>query len=286
MKSLQQSCRRAGALGALAACLPPLMLLLAALLLGCQQRSAPKMEAAPAPAEAAPAASPSASFDHTVFDRILQAHVEKGLVDYASLKAEDEADLDEYLQSLADAKGFDGSDDELAFWLNVYNAGVIKGILERYPNVKSVMDIEGFFDDKRWRAAGRLRSLNEIENEIIRPRFEDPRIHFILVCAAQSCPPLPNRAMEGKTLQSQLDRATRDAINSPKYVQVDPEAKVLRLTHTMSWYRKDFEAEAGSLQAYVLKYIEDPGKSQLQGADYTVQFMDYDWALNDAGATR
>jgi len=240
------------------------------------------MEAAPAPAEAA---APT-SFDHTLFDRILQVHVENGLVDYASLKAEDEADLDEYLQSLADAKGFDGSDDELAFWLNAYNAAVIKGILDRYPQVKSVMDIEGFFEDKRWRAAGRLRSLNEIENEIIRPRFEDPRIHFILVCAAQSCPPLPNRAMEGKTLQSQLDRATREAVNSTKYVQVDPEAKVFRLSRIMSWYRKDFEEEAGSLQAYVLRYIEDPAKSQLQGADYTVEFMDYDWALNDAGATR
>lgn len=248
------------------------------------------MEAAPAPGEAAPAAPAETaaltSFDHTPFDRILQSHVENGLVDYASLKAEDEADLDEYLQSLADAKGFAGPDDELAFWLNAYNAGVIKGILDRYPNVKSVMDIKGFFDDKRWMAAGRLRSLNEIENEIVRPRFEDPRIHFILVCAAQSCPPLPNRAMNGPTLQSQLDRAAKDAISSTKYVQVDPEAKVLRLTRIMSWYRKDFEDDAGSLQAYVLKYIEDPAKSQLRGANYTVQFMDYDWALNDAGATR
>ena len=274
MKSVQQSYRSAGA------CLLPSAVLLAALLLGCQQRSPTEMEVAPAPA-----ASPiGASFEHGLFDRILQAHVEDGLVDYASLEAEHAGDLDEYLQSLADAKGFAGSDDELAFWLNAYNASVIKGILDRYPGVKSVMGIKGFFDDKRWMTAGRLRSVNEIENEIIRPRFEDPRIHFILVCAAQSCPPLQNRAMDGTTLQSQLDRATRDVINSTKYVQVDPEAKVLRLTRIMSWYRDDFEADAGSLQAYVLKYIEDPGKSQLQGADYTVQFMDYDWALNDVSA--
>ena len=263
-----------------------LSLVVALLLLGCQAETPEEAETTAAPTESLNASPTSVSFDHILFDRILQAHVKDGLLDYASLKAEDEADLDEYLQTLADAKGFDGSDDELAFWLNVYNAGVIKGILERYPGVKSVMDIEGFFDNKRWRAAGRLRSLNEIENEIIRPRFEDPRIHFILVCAAQSCPPLPNRAMYGATIQSQLDRATTEAINSTKYVQVDAEAKVLRLTHIMSWYRDDFEAEAGSLQGYVLKYIEDPGKSQLKGADYTVQFMDYDWALNDAGATR
>ncbi|MCJ7749788.1 MAG: DUF547 domain-containing protein [Armatimonadetes bacterium] len=270
--------------GAWVALLLPIVVAL--LLLGCQAETPEAAETTAAPT-ASPAGAPtSASFDHTPFDRILQAHVKDGLVDYASLKAEHAADLDEYLQSLADAKGFDGSDDELAFWLNAYNASVIKGILDRYPNVKSVMDIEGFFDDKRWRAAGRLRSLNGIENEIIRPRFEDPRIHFILVCAAESCPPLPNRAMDGKTLQSQLDRAAKEAIDSIKYVQVDPDAKVLRLTRIMSWYRKDFEADAGSLQAYVLKYIEDPGKSQLQGADYTVQFMDYDWALNDAGATR
>ena len=92
--------------------------------------------------------------------------------------------------------------------------------------------------------------------------------------------------MDGATLQSQLESAAANAVNSTKYVQVEPEAKVLHLTRIMSWYRDDFEAEAGSLQAYVLKYIEDLGKSQLQGADYTVEFMDYDWALNDAGATR
>ena len=278
MKPLQHSYRRAGA------CLLPSAVLLASLLLGCQQKSATKMEAASAPA-AAPTPT-SASFDHTPFDRILQAHVKDGLVDYASLKGQDERNLDAYLESLADAKGFAGPDDELAFWLNVYNAAVIEGILDRYPNLESVMDIEGFFDERRWMAAGRLRSLNEIENEIIRPRFEDPRIHFILVCAAQSCPPLQNRAMDRATLESQLHRATKEAINNPKHVQVDVEAKVLRLTRIMSWFRKDFEDDSGSLESYVLKYIDEPARSQLRKDKYTVQFMDYDWTLNDAGSPR
>ncbi len=254
------------------------VLLLGLCLLGCGRSLSPAVApTTPAGAQAA-AVKP---FDHTLFDQILRAHVENGFVDYKALKAQHSAQLEEYLRSLAGAKGFAGRDDELAFWLNAYNAFVIKGVLEHYPGLKSVMDLKGFFDDRRWKAAGKLRSLNEIENEIVRPRFEDPRIHFILVCAAQSCPPLQSRAMEGATLQSQLDRAAREAINRSKYVQVEPRAKVLRLTRVMSWYRKDFEQNAGSLQAYVLKYIAEPAKSQLETADYTVEFMDYDWALND-----
>lgn len=275
MRSLHQSYRRAGA------CLLPCAALLAALISGCQEGTRERAETA-----AAPAAPPaSASFDHSLFDRILQTHVKDGLVDYASLKAEDEANLDGYLQSLADARGFAGPDDELAFWLNVYNASVIKGILDRYPNLKSVMDVEGFFDDKRWMAAGRLRSLNEIENEIIRPRFEDPRIHFILVCAAQSCPPLQNRAMEGATLQSQFESATASAVNSPEYVQIDQETKTLRMTRILSWYRDDFIRKYGTLETFVVRYREEPGKSQLKQGGYRYEFMDYDWALNDVGGS-
>jgi len=254
-----------------------LALSLMLLMLGCGQPEPAAGTAGP-PAEAA-APTP---FDHSLFDTILLAHVENGLVDYEALKGQHSKQLEQYLRSLADAKGFAGRDEELAFWLNAYNAFVIKGVLEHYPGLESVMEVKGFFDDRRWRAARKLHSLNEIENEIIRPKFKDPRIHFILACAAQSCPPLQSRAMNPASLQSQLESAARNAINSTKYVRVDPKAKVLRLTRVMSWYRKDFEENAGSLQAYVLKSIEDPAQSQLQRADYTVQFMDYDWALNDA----
>jgi hypothetical protein len=253
----------------------------AAILLGCQSRTAP-VSIAPETVDAATAKM----FDHSAFDAILRAHIREGMVDYQALKAEHAQELDAYIATLgaADEDAFVGPDDELAFWLNAYNAFVIKGVLELYPGLEKTTGVRDFFEEKRWEVAGALRSLNEIENDIIRPKFEDPRIHFILVCAAQSCPPLQDRAMNPAKLQAQLDDATRTAVNNTKYVQVDARRKALRLTRIMRWYRADFVEKDGSLEAFVLRYLDEPAKSQLEAGGYTIEFMDYDWRLNDAGA--
>ncbi len=234
------------------------------------------------PAGAAANAAPT-PIEHTLFDEILRAHVKEGMVDYRTLQAKDAGKLQEYLRSLAlaDPTAFKGPDDELAFWLNAYNAFVIAGVLEHYPGLEKVQDLPDFFKDTRWSAAGQLYSLNEIENEIIRPEFGDPRIHFILVCAAQSCPPLQAGAMIPETLQADLDRATREAVNNAKYVLVDADAGVLRLTRIMSWYQKDFVEKDGSLEAFLLRYLEEPARSQVEGGEHTIEFMAYDWTLND-----
>jgi len=234
---------------------------------------------------AAPTGADPAPFDHSAFDRILRAHVRGGRVDYAALKAADSGRLREYVASLAAGPAsFVGADDELAFWLNAYNAFVIAGVIARYPDIKSVMDIPDFFRGERWEAAGQPRSLDQIENQIIRPKFKDSRIHFVLVCGAQSCPPLQPRAMHPATLQAQLDRAARAAVNDARYVQVDRREGRLRLTRVMSWYRKDFVESDGSLEAFLLRYLKEPARTQLGRGGLTIEFMDYDWALNDAGS--
>ncbi len=250
------------------------------LLVGCQRPQAGVPTGVPPPERR------RTPFDHSVFDEIMRSHVSKeGLFDYKGLQSEHADALRRYLDSLAaaDPDGFAGRDDELAFWLNAYNAFVIAGVLEHYPDIKSVMDLPDFFKAARWQATGKPRSLNEIENEIIRPRFRDPRVHFILVCAAQDCPPLPAHAMAAKALQADLERYTRAAVNSRKYVQIDPERKVLELTRIMRWYGKDFVEKDGSLEAFLLRYLDEPARSQLEAGGYTVEFKDYDWALNDAG---
>ncbi len=253
----------------------------AGLLLGCQSAQKP-VSVGSGPVEGALAATS----DHSAFDAILQAHIRDGMVDYGALQAQHAQQLDEYVGVLgaADPDGFASRDDELAFWLNAYNALVIKGVLELYPGLDTVMDAADFFEKKRWKVAGVLRSLNEIENDIIRPKFEDPRIHFILVCGARSCPPLQDRAMDPARLESQLDDATRAAVNNTKYVQVDAKRKALRLTRIMRWYRADFVEKDGSLEAFVLRYLDEPDRSQLEAGGYAIEFMDYDWRLNDAGA--
>lgn len=251
------------------------------LLAGCQQREG----AGPIASRAVEAAT--RGFDHSAFDAILRAHVRDGAVNYAALKAEHSDELAGYVASLAEAdpNGFTGADDELAFWLNAYNAFVIGGVLARYPEIEKVTDVGDFFKRARWKAAGGIYSLDQIENDIVRSKFEDPRIHFVLVCAAQSCPPLQAHAMDPTMLQEQLDRATREAVNDPKYVTIDPDGRVLRLTRIMSWYKQDFVEKDGSLEAFLQRYLDEPARNQLAQADFTIEFMEYDWALNDAGGS-
>lgn len=228
---------------------------------------------------------------HFGYYEILRKNVIEGKVDYRRLKTKSRPVLERYLHDLA-TENLEGPvwqrasrDAKLAFWLNAYNACVISGVIERYPDIESVQDIPGFFDDKRWLVAGEKRSLNEMENEIIRPEFKEPRIHFVLVCAAQSCPPLQPYAMIGTDLQEKLERITREVVNDDRYVQIDPKTKKLRLTRIMSWYGKDFIDKDGSLEAFLLRYLAEPARSQLEQGGYTIEFMEYDWALNDAGGS-
>lgn len=118
----------------------------------------------------------------------------------------------------------------------------------------------------------------------IRPEFRDPRVHLVLVCAAQNCPPLQPYAMLGDGLQQKLARVTRHVVNDDWYVQIDPKTERLRLTRIMSWYKQDFIDRYGSLEDFLLRYLDDPKRSQLKAAGYTVELMPYDWSLNDAGS--
>lgn len=128
--------------------------------------------------------------DHRAFDAILRAHVARGQVDYAAISKERKAALGAYLKMIAGAKpeALDSA-DRLAFYLNAYNALVIKAVVDRWPQISSVRKIDGFFDRLSYQVGGRQLTLNQLENRVIRPTFKDPRIHFALVCAARSCPP-------------------------------------------------------------------------------------------------
>ena len=150
----------------------------------------------------------AAAVDHGAFDKILRDHVKRGRVDYAAIKARAKKDLDRYVHALGQAK-LDGLSrgEKLAFYLNAYNANVIKAVVERYP-VASVAKVKGFFDRKKIRVAGSTLTLNALEHQVIRKRFAEPRIHFALVCAARSCPPLPSRAFSAKRLEQDLERLT------------------------------------------------------------------------------
>lgn len=218
---------------------------------------------------------------HARYDELLQRYVRGSGVDYAAWVAQkdDVAALDHYVEGLAalDPESWPPADG-LAFWINLYNALTVQLILENYP-LASIKDLGGVLRRSPWKrelvqVAGRPLTLDAIENEIIRPRFAEPRIHFALNCASIGCPPLADSAYRAATLEAQLDAACRRALNEDRWVRVDDDG--IRLSKIFDWYRGDFEANGGSIRAFVDRFRSTPLP------DGSIDFLDYDWSLNEA----
>ncbi len=176
----------------------------------------------------------------------------------------------------------------MALWINAYNAFTIKLILDRYPEIKSIKDIPRRWKLKRWLVGDRRYSLDEIEHEILRKRFEEPRIHFAIVCASISCPDLASEAYVGDRVEAQLDRATRRFLANPdKGFRTGfrrPESRERPEVHISSifkWFKKDFERD-GSVLDFIGPYISAPERTFVaeHGDRLKVRHLDYDWALN------
>jgi uncharacterized membrane protein YdjX (TVP38/TMEM64 family) len=218
-------------------------------------------------------------FDHSAFDRLVKAHVDPdGWIDYPGLAA-DQAALDAYLGAVA-AAPFEalGRDEKLALLINAYNAATIKLILDYWP-LDSIRDIPARrrWRDERWVVGGRTLSLDQIEHEQIRPHFIEPRIHFALVCAAGGCPPLRPEAFTGDRLEEQLEEQTRYVHSQATWLRWEPARGTLHLTPLYDWYGGDFEQVAGSVEAYVARYV--PGLAEHDRV--RIRWLDYDWAIND-----
>ncbi len=157
-----------------------------------------------------------------------------------------------------------------AFMINAYNILAIKGIVDSYP-VKSPFDINNFFDDKRYKVAGATMSLNQLEKEKLYPFAKDPRLHFVLVCAAKSCPKLADFAYTPDQLEKQLEKKTRETLNDTEFIQVS--GKKAQVSEIFNWYARDFKKD-GSVADYINKYRTTPLPSSKLG------YYTYDWSLN------
>ena len=209
---------------------------------------------------------------HTAFDEILTEYVDAaGNVDYKGLKS-NLPKLDKYLKALSESpvKSDWSKDAQLAYWINAYNAFTLKLIVDNYP-LKSIMDLEGGkVWDKKWiNLADKVYSLNEIEHDIIRPQFNEPRIHFAVNCAAASCPPLAAQAYTADNLESLLAERTKSFINNRQYNQISTSGA--EVSKIFDWYGSDF----GDLVSYLNKYSNTSIKKNA-----SVSFKEYDWSLN------
>ena len=252
------------------------------------------------PAVMAGAAQPAVPFSHKLFDGVLHAYVDcDGRVDYTGLKANRDS-LDAYIDSLgrfsprSHPDRFPAPQHELAYWINAYNAFVLKGVIDEYP-VATVMDIgegSGFFSRLYFQAGGDSLTLDELENGIIRQRYRDPRIHFAVNCAAVSCPPLENRAFRGEDLDLRLEAALQRFASAPLHVRIDAENGLLHLSKILLWFGPDFvewfprdrddPPADPTLIDYLVPYLDPEQAAYLrQNPGVAISFNDYDWTLND-----
>ena len=217
------------------------------------------------------------TLDSAAFNAVLKKYLREGRIDYAGLQAD--AAAVSQLQTYVEAIGRMPEAEPLASWINAYNALVIHAVLERYP-MKSVKDAEGgdfrFFKEIRYNVAGKQRSLDDIENRVIRPRFKDARIHVALNCGALSCPPLAPKAFEEATLDVDLDRLAEVTVNDGHHVYMK-DGKLI-VNEIFKWFEGDFTRDKGSLLQWIKAYSDDAAVDGL-AADVAIDVYTYDWAL-------
>lgn len=219
--------------------------------------------------------------DHSAFSAVLGSHVRDGRVDYAGIKKDGR--FAPYLASLTSTKasGLKGA-DRMAFWINVYNAFTIKLICDNFP-LKSIRDLSNgkVWDRPLVTIEQTTYTLNEIENDVIRP-LGDNRIHFALVCAARSCPPLLSEAYTAANVDSLLDVQARKFLNDPTMNRFDDAAGKAYLSHVFEWYLADFGKTHADLLRSISRYVQQPIRARLEKEPkaWTIVWNDYDWSLN------
>ncbi len=226
-------------------------------------------------------AATAAPADHALYASLLSRYVKDGLVDYQGIK-DDDALLDQYLDVLAavDPQSL-SADQQFAFYTNAYNAWTIKLILSRYPDIRSIKELGSLFKSpwkkKLARIGGGLLTLDEIEHDILRKQFMDPRVHFAVNCASRSCPPLQGEPFTGERLDEQLNRAATAFVNDPRFNRL--EGDTLWVSKIFDWFAKDFN---GDVIGYFIQFAEPPLGDQLTNnqARIRVRYLDYDWTLN------
>ncbi len=207
-------------------------------------------------------------------DSFFKDNVKDGLVAYAELK-DNPAKLDELIDMarlLSVSK--DDPDEFQAFWINGYNLIVIKGIVNHYP-IKSPLDIDGFFNSKKYEIGGNKITLDYIENQLLRKNFPDePRFHFVLVCGALGCPPILDKAYMPSTLDRQLEDQTEKALHDPEFIRVNNGQ--VKVSQIFEWYKGDFTHDGQTLVGYINQF-----RTENLPEDAKVSYYKYNWTLNE-----
>jgi len=228
--------------------------------------------------------------DHSLWDEILKRHVRESagganLVDYAAMTSESSDALDSYLSMMAETPVSTlNRDEQYAYWLNLYNAVTVRVVLDHYP-VDSIQDIDispGLFASGPWGAdvitvEGVALTLNDIEHRILRPIWEDPRIHYGVNCASIGCPDLMPTAFTSENLEVQLDAGARRYVNDPRGVSISEDR--VTVSKIYDWFIEDFGGTEAGIMDHLSQYADPELAAELAriGQLHSVQ---YDWSIN------
>lgn len=253
---------------------------------------------------AAPAFGADFDHGHHTWNDLLQRHVfwiRSGVaseVDYAGFKEDREA-LKQYLESLSAVtmNQFEAwtKDRQLAFLINAYNAFTVELILTKYPDLKSIKDLGSLFSSP-WKKEffvllGAERHLDWVEHDMIRKPgvYDDPRIHAAVNCASIGCPALRNEAFIAEKLDAQLDDNMRRFMSDDTRNRYNPKTEKLEVSKIFDWYGGDFEKGyrgIDSLNAFFGQYADQlaetpPNREKIKNGQVKIDFLSYDWGLND-----
>ena len=229
--------------------------------------------------------SSSKPINHALFDSLLQRYVDNdGYVNYKGF-LKDSVELKKYLTLLSNNYPNEKNwsrEAQMAYWINAYNAFTIKLICDHYP-VKSIKDIKRGIPlvSDTWQInfitiENKTYNLNNIEHGILRPKYNDPRIHAAVNCASKSCPKLSRHAYTAENLNTQLDEAMRGFINDPTRNKITSPDKA-EMSKIFDWFAGDFKKKTPTVRAFINTYAS---KIQLK-ENATLSYLDYDWGLNE-----
>lgn len=243
-------------------------------------------------------------FDHRTWDDLLKRHVvvqdggKASQLRYAEV-AKERRRLQGYLKALSGVhkNEFDSwsRSEQLAFLINAYNAYTVELVLTQYPKIDSIKKIGGPFGNpwkqKFFVLLGSERSLDDVEHRMIRAEgvYNEPRIHFAVVCASIGCPGLRDAAFTGERLETQLEDSTRQFLSDRSRNRFDRATSTLEVSRIFDWYENDFtrgwkgyRSTAEFLAAYAEVLADDDvDRHIIKKHKATIRFLEYDWKLND-----
>ncbi|QNF32540.1 DUF547 domain-containing protein [Adhaeribacter swui] len=200
--------------------------------------------------------------------------VTDGKVAYAAVKKDAKSiqALTSKIGSMNLAEAPDNS--KKAFYINAYNLLVIKAVTDLYP-LQTVMAKPGFFDKTLHQVAGEQLTLNDLEKKKLLEPYRDARLHFVLVCAAVSCPNLASFAYTPEQINTQLDNRTKLALNNPAFIRVNTSKQQVLISKIFDWYKSDFLKNTPTALAYINTYRQNKIPET-----YQLGYYEYDWNLN------